>query len=115
MRSLRDYLPFAFGIRVNAVCPFATNTAMTKDLLDIFEKEKLPMGSPKVVADVLVHLAAGKHALKGQEAQLCNGLAVLTVGNEALEVEEGMEAMMGTWIGEYASDAIKRHKDFCKQ
>lgn len=65
LTSVLAYELGSFGIRVNAVMPGVTETAMTKDLLDtgardLFERE-VPLGrlgSPDDIADVVTFLAS---------------------------------------------------------
>lgn len=49
MRSLRPHLPKTHNIRVNAICPWMTDTGMVLGIRDAWIAEKLPVNQPEGV------------------------------------------------------------------
>ncbi|KAL9119983.1 MAG: hypothetical protein Q9187_003459 [Circinaria calcarea] len=112
MRSLATYVQTTFGIRVNAVCPFATDTGMLAPVKELLLRNNIPVNKPEDVAGTIVELAAGKHASCGDEAEACNGLAVVVAGGKRWEVEESLERTRNVWMGPEAAgllDALGRN------
>ena len=110
MRCLRHYLPPTFGIRINAVAPLATATAMVPPAIQNgFSKIGVPVNTPEQIAAVTFGLIAGSHTGKNGEytAQIglgpdggpCNGLTVYVEGGKGWEIEEGLAATRDEWQG----------------
>ena len=96
MRSLRLYTPSTLGIRVNAICPWMTATALVAGIEEAWHKAKLPVNQPIDVARVIMSVLK----LKG-----LNGKAMYIEGGRAWEIEEGIERTMAGcgdedgWLG----------------
>lgn len=56
MRSLRKYITFpaTHNIRVNAICPWMTDTNMAAGIVDVWRKANLPLNESADVAKVIV-------------------------------------------------------------
>ena len=106
MRSLAASLQPTFGIRVNAVCPYATDTGMLTHVKHAFLKNNIPVNKPGDVAEIILGLTAGNHSSCGNEAEACNGLAVVVAGGKGWEVEEGIERTRKTWMGQEAATML---------
>lgn len=134
MRSLRLYLSGAFkvSIRVNAVCPSATDTHMIAGIKAGWQDNGIKINSPEDVAKVLVAIcAAGKGSqsvwydgLNGQgtrrrknrggidwddderEARGMNGRSWVVLGGEAWDIEEGLDRTEDMWLGLQISDHV---------
>jgi len=91
MRALRPWAPPLHGIRANAICPWATATALLAEgVRERWAEEKLPINSAEDVARQIVQCAA--------DGQL-NGKAVFVSGGRGFDTEEGVDKTMGTWMG----------------
>ena len=91
MRSLRLYTPSALGLRVNAICPWMTATALVAGIQDAWYKAELPVNQPIDVAKVIMNVLR----LKG-----LNGKAMYVEGGRAWEIEGGIERTMAGCGGE---------------
>ncbi|KAL9567293.1 hypothetical protein ACKAV7_008535 [Fusarium commune] len=90
MRSLRALAPAKFNIRINVVCPWATDTQMIDNVRSIFDKHQLPFNTPNDVAQFIVQLAADKSL---------SGKSVLVAGGRGFDTEEGIDRTMSEWFG----------------
>lgn len=90
MRSCRLTLPSA-GIRINAICPWATDTAMGAGLVAPWKKYNIPLNSAEGVANIITGVAAQSDM---------NGKAVIVSGNKGLEMEERIKALQPQLYGE---------------
>ena len=104
LRSLRDYHPHTFSIRINAVCPFLTETPMISPFREGIREQDIPLSATRDVANAIRALAVGF----SKDKKAFNGLAVVTVGKMAFEVEEGLTKSRDVWLGETVTDAMKR-------
>ena len=127
MRSLRLYAPQAFGVRVNAVCPWMTMTGMVAGIVQQWLHAGLPTNTPEDVAGVITGLVAAgpgrvKSCLKVEEGKGVNwkelegayntgggewndeekglnGRAIYVEGGKAWEIEEGLAYTQPYWLG----------------
>ncbi|KAI1027555.1 hypothetical protein LB504_011652, partial [Fusarium proliferatum] len=90
MRSLRALATTKFNIRINTVCPWATDTQMIDNVRSIFEKHQLPFNTPNDVAQFILQLATDKSL---------NGKSVLVAGGRGFDTEEGIDRTMSEWFG----------------
>ncbi|KAJ3546565.1 hypothetical protein NM208_g1939 [Fusarium decemcellulare] len=103
MRSLRGYLPSAFNVRLNAVCPWATDTAMFGHMRDAWVREDLPLNSPEEVARIIVQCATDKGI---------HGKAVYVAGGRGFDIEEGINRSEPLWMGEKQAEDLARGQEF---
>ncbi|KAK7425137.1 hypothetical protein QQX98_000051 [Neonectria punicea] len=91
MRSLRGYLPSAFNVRLNVICPWATDTPMFSNLRDAWVQENLPLNTPDEVAGIVAQCAADESI---------HGKAVYVAGGKGFDIEEGIDRLEAQWMGE---------------
>lgn len=91
MRALRPWAPVTYGVRTNAICPWATDTQLLKGVKDRWVKEKLPMNTAHDVAKVIVQCSADKKL---------NGTAIFVTGGRYFDTEEGIDRTLPQWMGE---------------
>lgn len=119
MRSLRHYLQPTFGIRVNAVAPLATATAMVPEAVQNgFSKIGVPVNTPEQIAAVTLGLISGSHKGKdgehtaqiglGPEGGPCNGLTIYVECGKAWEIEEGLVATRDEWQGKGPNERMMK-------
>lgn len=134
MRSLRLYLPSAFkvNIRVNTVCPSATDTGMIAGVKDSWEDKGIKINTTESVAKVFVAIcAAGKGSqsiwydgLNSQgtrrrqnrgamdwddderEARGMSGRSWVVVAGQAWDIEEGLDRTEDLWLGLESSELV---------
>jgi NAD(P)-dependent dehydrogenase (short-subunit alcohol dehydrogenase family) len=99
MRGLRLTLHKAANIRVNAICPWYVDTAMTARLAEKWQKYSLPVNRPAGVAEIIAAVAASKGM---------NGKAIYVEGDRGWGVEEGIDKYAPQWFG------AQQNKDFHK-
>lgn len=97
MRALRLYLPSAHGIRINAVCPWMTSTAMVTGVEPIWRKEGLPLNSPMDVANIMAQICMERDM---------NGKSMYVEGGRAWEIEELLDKLEPQWLGEQPSKSL---------
>ncbi|KAH7020498.1 short-chain dehydrogenase/reductase SDR [Ilyonectria destructans] len=91
MRSLRGYLPSTFNVRMNVVCPWATDTEMLSGVRDIWSQNSLPMNSPGDVARIILQCNGDKTV---------HGKAVYVADGKGFDIEEGIGRTEPDWLGE---------------
>jgi len=91
MRALRPWAPVKYGVRANAICPWATDTHLLSGVKDKWVKEKMPMNTPENVARLILQCAADK---------ALNGTAVFVSGGRGFDTEEGINRTLPQWMGE---------------
>ncbi|KAK3346311.1 putative oxidoreductase,short chain dehydrogenase [Lasiosphaeria hispida] len=91
MRALRPWAPVRYGVRVNAICPWATDTQLLSGVKDRWATEKMPLNTPDDVARQIVQSAA--------DATL-NGTAVFVTGGRGFDTEDGVDRCRPQWMGE---------------
>jgi hypothetical protein len=90
MRALRPWAPQKYNVRVNALCPWATDT----QLLGVKEKwvrEKMPMNTPADVGRIMLQCSADR---------ALNGKAIFITGGRFFDTEEGVDRTLPQWMGE---------------
>jgi NAD(P)-dependent dehydrogenase (short-subunit alcohol dehydrogenase family) len=102
MRSLRAYLPVTFNIRVNVVCPWATDTQMFEGVRPAWQAANLPLNTPDQVARVILE-AAGSPNLQGS--------AFYVSGGEAVDIDEGINRLEPEWLGTSRSKDLARGQE----
>jgi len=93
MRSLEKALPRKHGVRVNAVCPWVTDTNIVKGLTKGWEKAGFALNTADDVANVMVKLTCMKNAQ-------ANGMALYIEGGRAWNIQEGLDREERSWWGE---------------
>lgn len=106
MRSLRKYFPVAYGdvpIRVNCVCPWATDTAMVQTFQEAWKKEGLPINTPDGVARMIVGVSV---------EEVLNGESIYVEGNRGWAFEGGLNRTQPQWLGEDATSSLAKGQVF---
>ncbi|KAB8336948.1 hypothetical protein FH972_021253 [Carpinus fangiana] len=96
MRCLSISAARSGGVRVNAVCPGMTRTAMTDALRPVWEAHKLLDQGPEQVAEALLAITL----------ESINGAALLVDGGEAWDVEPELASSRAQWLGPVGSHTI---------
>ncbi|KID67818.1 5'-hydroxyaverantin dehydrogenase [Metarhizium brunneum] len=99
MRGLRLYTPARFNVRINVVCPWATDTQMLGHVKRAWEAAGLPMNQPADVARIICELATGEQH---------NGRAVFVGGGRGYDIEKGIDDLEPQWLGEEPARALNR-------
>lgn len=113
MRALRPFAPLRYGgVRVNAVCPWATDTQLLRGVKAAWAREKMPLNAPLDVAKVIVQCSTvgrgGQGQSDGEKKEPLNGTAIFVSGGRYFDTEEGVERTMPLWMGEEnASEFLK--------
>ncbi|KAL1857426.1 hypothetical protein Daus18300_010399 [Diaporthe australafricana] len=90
MRSLRPWAPLKYGVRVNALCPWATDTQLL-GVKEKWVKEKMPLNTPTDVGKIILQCSADSGL---------NGKAVFITGGRFFDTEEGIDRTLPQWMGE---------------
>lgn len=90
MRALRRWAPSKYGVRVNALCPWATDTRLL-NVKDAWVEEKMPLNTVQDVGRIILQCSAD-HTL--------NGKAVYVAGGRFFDTEEGIDRTLPQWMGE---------------
>lgn len=98
MRALRPWAPLRYGVRVNALCPWATDTQLL-GVKEKWVKEKMPLNTPTDVGKIILQCSADRGL---------NGKAVFITGGRYFDTEEGVDRTLPQWMGE------QNAKDFLK-
>ncbi|KAH8887028.1 putative oxidoreductase,short chain dehydrogenase [Thozetella sp. PMI_491] len=102
MRALRPWAPVKYGVRANAICPWATDTQLLAGVRERWVQEKMPMNQPADVARIIIQCAA--------DASL-NGKAVFVSGGRGFDTEEGVERTQPQWMGKENSAIFQRGQE----
>jgi NAD(P)-dependent dehydrogenase (short-subunit alcohol dehydrogenase family) len=106
MRSLRKYFPGLYSdvdIRVNCVCPWATDTGMVQTFQEAWKNEGLPMNTPEGVASMIVGVSV--------EEKL-NGESIYVEGNRGWKFEESLHRTQPQWLGESPTSNLAKGQAF---
>ncbi|KAF4943563.1 hypothetical protein FGADI_13321 [Fusarium gaditjirri] len=101
MRSLRAMAVAKYNIRINVVCPWATDTQMIDNVRSMWEKHRLPLNAPNDVAQFITQLATDKSL---------SGKSVLVAGGRGFDTEEGIDRTMSEWFGPLTEDFWRGQK-----
>jgi NAD(P)-dependent dehydrogenase (short-subunit alcohol dehydrogenase family) len=135
LRSLRLYLPTAFKvpIRVNAVCPSATDTGMIAGIKKTWKANDARINTPEDVAKVVTAICAAGRGSQSvwydgpnyqgtrrrrnrggmdwdddeREARGMSGRSWMVLEGEAWDLEEGLDRTEDLWMGLSSSDRIE--------
>ncbi|CAK7232381.1 hypothetical protein SBRCBS47491_008250 [Sporothrix bragantina] len=99
MRALRPVAPLRYGVRVNAICPWATDTQLLAGVKGRWVEEKLPLNQPSDVAQMILQCAADPEL---------NGKSVFVAGGRGYDTEEGYNKTQGQWMGEKLAEEWHR-------
>ncbi|MCJ1390613.1 hypothetical protein MMC18_003474 [Xylographa bjoerkii] len=102
MRTLRPYLPVACNIRVNAICPWMTATAIVAGIEEEWYKAKLPVNQPVHVAKVIMDVT---------RSEGLNGKAMYIEGGRAWEIEDNLNRLEPHWMGEEPSRSLAKGQE----
>ncbi|KAK6380779.1 hypothetical protein LTS17_004980 [Exophiala oligosperma] len=91
MRALRGFISQLYGLRVNAICPWATDTQLLSGVRDEWTKNNMPMNTPSDVAKYIIQVTAD---------QTAHGKALFVTGGNAVDIEEGLNRTEPQWLGE---------------
>ncbi|KAK5455139.1 hypothetical protein LTS15_005859 [Exophiala xenobiotica] len=90
MRALRPFTPQLYGLRVNAICPWATDTQLLSGVRAEWTKNNMPMNTPEDVAKYVIQVTADPKA---------HGKALFVTGGNAVDIEEGLNRTEPEWLG----------------
>ncbi|KAL2783108.1 hypothetical protein BJX66DRAFT_319127 [Aspergillus keveii] len=104
MRSLRLYLygpeeSHPHNIRINAICPWMTQTGMVRGVQDAWYAAGLPVNTPLDVGKVIA-------AVMGDDG--LNGASLYVEGGRAWEIERNLDRLEPQWLGEEASRSLAK-------
>ncbi|KAB5530392.1 hypothetical protein GE09DRAFT_391026 [Coniochaeta sp. 2T2.1] len=102
MRALRRFAPAKYGVRANAICPWATDTQLLAGVAPKWRREKMPINTPRDVALLVLQCAA--------DGQL-NGKAVFVAGGRGFDTEEGIDRCLPQWMGEENAEVFLRGQE----
>lgn len=102
MRALRPWAPPKYGVRANAICPWATDTQLLAGVRAKWVEEKMPMNQPVDVARMIVQCAADGGL---------NGKAIFVTGGRGFDTEEGIDRTQPEWMGKENAVAFHRGQE----
>ncbi|KAJ9497876.1 hypothetical protein H2202_006479 [Exophiala xenobiotica] len=91
MRALRPFISQLYGLRVNAICPWATDTQLLSGVRAEWTKNNMPLNTPDDVAKYIIQVTADPKA---------HGKALFVTGGNAVDIEEGLNRTEPEWLGE---------------
>ncbi|KAH9204798.1 hypothetical protein DL95DRAFT_348940 [Leptodontidium sp. 2 PMI_412] len=95
MRAMRAGLPTMCSARVNAICPWATETAMTRSHNSLFKDNDIPLQGPDDVAKFIQQVTVDPKL---------NGRGVYVGAYRAFDIEEGLDRTLPQWLGQVNVD-----------
>lgn len=98
MRALRPYAPARYGVRANAICPWATDTQLLAGVRGRWVAENLPLNTSEDVAKMILQCAADPDL---------NGRSVFVAGGRGFDTEEGIKRTLPEWMGEYTKEWLR--------
>ncbi len=104
LRSLMINGPARYNVRVNAMCPSATNTRMIDSITAAWLQAGLPLNEPEDVSRFILLCAADEQR---------NGNAIYISGGKGVDIEEGYMRTMPVWMGLEHTNDLKRCNEFC--
>jgi hypothetical protein len=85
--------------QISGIAPWLTKTTFTsKELLDLWEKEGLPLNTPEDVAKAITVAVLNE----------MNGKCLFVAGGDFVEIEEGLEDGVQEWLGQKVGKEWKR-------
>lgn len=102
MRALRPFAPEKYGVRVNAICPWATDTQLLAGVKDRWMEAKLPINTPEDVARIILQCATDSGL---------NGRSIFVTGGRGFDTEEGVDRTQPQWMGEQNSIDFNRGQE----
>jgi NAD(P)-dependent dehydrogenase (short-subunit alcohol dehydrogenase family) len=91
MRGMRLYTPTKFNVRINVICPWATDTQMFAGVKKAWVEQRMPLNTPEEVARIIAQVA-GDSSL--------NGKSIFVGGGRGFDMEEGINRTEPQWLGE---------------
>lgn len=91
MRSLRLLTVAQFGVRVNVILPWATDTPMIGQAVRIFRENRIPLNTADDIAYIIQHLSGDVDA---------HGYSVYCAGGIFVNIEGGLDRTEPQWLGE---------------
>jgi NAD(P)-dependent dehydrogenase (short-subunit alcohol dehydrogenase family) len=99
MRGLRLYTPTKFKVRMNVICPWATDTQMIAGVKKAWVGQLMPLNTPAEVARIIAQVA-GDSSL--------NGKSIFVGGGRGFDMEEGINRSEPQWLGEEQARLLNR-------
>jgi NAD(P)-dependent dehydrogenase (short-subunit alcohol dehydrogenase family) len=90
-RALNPWAPDAYGIRVNAICPWATDTQLITGIKSDWVEAGMPMNSPTDVAKIIAQCLGNDNV---------HGQTIFVSGGKGVDIEQGLNRTMAQWLGE---------------
>lgn len=103
MRALRFFAPKKLGIRVNCVCPWATDTPMIAGAVDPWVAQGHPINSALDVAQLVISLAID---------ETMNGKSIFAEGGNGWEFEGRSRELEPQIFGTEVSDRLRKGQGF---
>ncbi|CAK7202226.1 hypothetical protein SEUCBS139899_004948 [Sporothrix eucalyptigena] len=104
LRSFAPYAPVRYNVRINAMCPSATNTRMIDSLTESWVAAGLPMNQPEDVARYVLLCATDEQR---------NGNAIYISGGKGVDIEDGYVKTMPVWMGLQHTIDLQASREFC--
>ena len=102
VRALRGLTPQLYNVRVNAICPWATDTAMIAQVVDLWKRSGMPLNTADDIALFNIQCAADPRL---------NGRSVFVGGGKGFDIEEGIDRLEPEWLGKKQSDDFLRQAE----
>ncbi|KAH6695352.1 hypothetical protein F5X68DRAFT_243911 [Plectosphaerella plurivora] len=102
MRSLRQWAPAKYGVRVNTICPWATDTQLMDQVRAKWVEEGLPINTTEQVGKMILQCASDREL---------NGRAILVSGGRGFDTEEGLDRTLPQWMGQGLSQDFYRGQE----